>query len=117
MMICRRAQLTVSVFTAVILVAAATHADDSVEPESVLMTKHAISAELARTMQKAWADHLGVDPVVDNSIGMQLCVIPPGTFSMGSPRGEADRKSAEQLQEVTHTQPFLVSVFRHCGSC
>jgi formylglycine-generating enzyme len=107
-MTCRRRQLTVSVFAAVILVAAATHADDSVEPERVLMTEHALSTEEAQTVQKAWADHLGVDAVVENSIGLQLCLIPPGTFPMGSPRGEANRKGGEQLQKVTHTQPFFI---------
>jgi formylglycine-generating enzyme required for sulfatase activity len=107
-MTCRRRQLTVSVFAAVILVAAATHADDSVEPERVLMTEHALSTEEAQAKQKAWADHLGFDAVVENSIGLQLCLIPPGTFPMGSPRGEANRKGGEQLQKVTHTQPFFI---------
>ena len=36
-MIHQRPQLTVSVFAAMILIAAATHADDSVEPERVLI--------------------------------------------------------------------------------
>ena len=61
MMIRQRPQLTVSVFAAMILVAAATHADDSVEPEPVVMTEHPLTSEQARAMQKVWADHLGVD--------------------------------------------------------
>lgn len=60
-MIRPRPQLTVSLFAAMVLVAAATHADDSVEPESVLMTQHALTAEQAKTAQKAWAEHIGVD--------------------------------------------------------
>lgn len=103
-MIYRRARLTVSVFAAAILVAAVTHAEDSVEPERVLMTEHALSAEQAQAAQKAWADHLGVDAVVENSIGMQLSVIPPGTFPMGM----EDRKGEEGPQDVTHSQPFFI---------
>ena len=104
-MISRIQQLAVSVFATVILIAAATHADDAVEPERVLMTEHALTAEEAQTMQKAWADHLGFEKsIVENSIEMQFCVIPPGTF----PMGWEERKGEEGPQEVTHSQPYLI---------
>ncbi|WP_144984026.1 formylglycine-generating enzyme family protein [Gimesia aquarii] len=101
-------RLTAFVFAAMMLSAVATNADDSTEPEPVLMTKHALTAKQAQAIQKAWADHLGVDMIVENSIGMQLCVIPPGTFPMGSPRDEVDRKGGERHQEVTLSKPFFI---------
>lgn len=88
--------------------AAAGQADASEKPKPVLMTDHPLSAEQAQTAQKVWADHLGFETILENSIGLQLCVIPPGTFPMGSPKGEANRKRKEQLQEVTHTKPFFI---------
>ncbi len=100
-MIQQRPQLTVSVFATMILIAAATHAD---EPEPVQMTEHPLTAEQAQAVQKAWADHLGVDAVVKNSIGMSLCVIPPGTF----PMGRQGQKGKEGPHEVTHSQPFFI---------
>ena len=105
-MICRRQQLTVSLVAAAILVAAVTDADDSVEPERVLMTEHALSAEQVQSAQMAWADHLGFDTVVENSIGMQLCVIPPGTFPMGR-----EYRKGQSRPHVTHSQPFFVGRF------
>jgi formylglycine-generating enzyme len=104
MMIRQRPLLTVSVFAAMILVAAATYADDSGEPKRVLMTKNALSAEQAKTAQKAWADHLGVDAVGENSIGMQLSLIPPGTF----PMGKENQKGKDGPQEVTHSQAYFI---------
>jgi len=68
------------------------------------MTEHALSTEEAQTVQKAWADHIGVEAVVENSIGMQLSVIPPGTF----PMGKEDHKGEDGPQEVTHTQPYFI---------
>lgn len=103
-MIQQRPQLTVSVFATMILIAAATHAD---EPEPVQMTEHPLTAEQAQAVQKAWADHLGVDAVVKNSIGMSLCVIPPGTFPMGKQK----QKGKQGPQEVTHSQPFFIGQY------
>gem|GEM_PF-1063288 len=90
------------------LVAAATRADDSDEPKPVLMTEHALTTGQAQAVQKAWAEHLGVDAAFNNSIGMQLRVIPPGTYLMGSPRGEVNRKSHETQVEVTLSKAFLI---------
>lgn len=71
------------------------------------MTEHPLSAEQAKAAQKAWADHLGFEVAFENSIGMQLSVIPPGTFPMG---GE-QRKGKEGFQEVTHSQPYLIGKY------
>lgn len=100
-MICRRRQLTVSVLTAMMLVTAAARADDSTVPEPVRMTEAPLTTEQAKAAQKAWADHLGFNNVVvENSIGMQLCVIPPGTFPMG--------ESKRNRPVVTHSQAYLL---------
>ena len=102
-MIRQRLLMTVSVFAAIILVAGATHAGDPVTPAPVVILEQPLTTEQAKAAQKAWADHLKVDAIVENSIGMQLSVIPPGTFPMGiaNPKGR-------EPQEVTHTQPYFV---------
>lgn len=41
-------------------------------------------AKKAKKHQEAWAKHLGVPVEMTNSIGMQLVLIPPGEFEMGS---------------------------------
>lgn len=46
-----------------------------------------------------------------NSIGMKLALIPKGTFTMGSPRDEAERERQETLHEVTISKPFYMGVF------
>jgi formylglycine-generating enzyme required for sulfatase activity len=43
-------------------------------------------ASTARKHQKAWANHLGVQVEMANSIGMKFVLIPPGEFEMGSPK-------------------------------
>ena len=40
----------------------------------------------AKEHQDAWAKHLGVPVEITNSIGMKLVLIPPGEFTMGSPK-------------------------------
>jgi len=64
----------------------------------------------ARRHQQAWADHLGVDVEITNSIGMRLVLIPPGEFLMGSPESEDDRSDDEYQHRVRITKPF------HLGS-
>ncbi|MGA2621848.1 MAG: SUMF1/EgtB/PvdO family nonheme iron enzyme, partial [Thermoguttaceae bacterium] len=43
-------------------------------------------AAKAKKHQQGWAKHLGVPVEITNSIGMKLVVIPPGEFTMGSPK-------------------------------
>lgn len=107
-MIYRKPQLAVSMFAAAILVAAATHADDSANPKRVVMTEHAISAEQAQAAQKAWAEHIGFEVAFKNSIGMQLRVIPPGTYQMRSRRVEA---TDDRPVDVTLSQAFLIGQY------
>jgi formylglycine-generating enzyme required for sulfatase activity len=53
-----------------------------------------------------------LEPVLINSVGMQLVLIPPGSFLMGSPPDEVDRDSDEgPRHEVVISQPFYLAVF------
>ncbi len=64
-------------------------------------------ADQARRHQDAWATYLG-EPSRNkkNSIGMELALIPPGTFTMGSPAAERWRKPDEGPVDVTLTSPY-----------
>ena len=48
---------------------------------------------------------------ITNSIGMKLVLIPAGTFTMGSPRSEAERINEETLHDVTISRPFYLGVY------
>ncbi len=66
-------------------------------------------AAQAKAAQEAWAKSLGKAVTEKNSIGMDLVLIPPGKFRMGSPAGEADRGSDENQVDVTLTQAFWLA--------
>ncbi|MEZ6127858.1 MAG: formylglycine-generating enzyme family protein [Planctomycetaceae bacterium] len=68
-------------------------------------------AQQARQAQEAWAQHLGMDVEVANSLGMKFRVIPPGTFDMGSPESELGRSGDETLHKVKITEPKLLGVY------
>lgn len=64
----------------------------------------------ANAAQDAWARSLGKSSRVEkNSIGMELVLIPPGKFIMGSPPSEKDRHEDENQFEVTLTKPFYLA--------
>ena len=65
-------------------------------------------AATAKEHQEAWAKYLGVEVEIENSIGMKLSVIPPGTFMMGSNDGRNNEKPAHQ---VTLTKPFMLGTY------
>jgi len=48
---------------------------------------------------------------ITNSIGMQLVLIPKGSFRMGSPRSEPDRFDNEEQHEVDVEDPFYLGSF------
>jgi len=50
--------------------------------------------------------------IITNSIGMELVLIPPGDFLMGSPEEEKDRRDDETLHRVRITEPFHLSVYK-----
>lgn len=73
----------------------------------------------AETAQRQWADHLGVDVIIENSIGMQLRMIPPGEFLMGSDQSpelianstgvDSNAYADEQPQHLVRlTEPFFI---------
>ena len=64
----------------------------------------------AKAHQRAWANHLGTPVQITNSIGMKLNLIPPGKFTMGSPRSESGRQSNETQHLVKITKPFYLGV-------
>ncbi len=73
-------------------------------------------AAKARQCQQAWADYLGVPVVREADLGggvmMELKLIPPGTFQMGSPEEEDDRSADEGPQHpVEITRPFYLGVY------
>ena len=75
-------------------------------------------AKQAQAHQEAWAKHSGLPVNYKNSIGMELVLIPPGEFTMGSPKNDTDSRADEQPErrvkitkgrwmgafEVTHSQ-------------
>ena len=66
-------------------------------------------AEEARAHQEAWAEHLGLKVEIENSVGMQLRLIPPGEFMMGSLESEEGRWDDEGPQHrVRITRPFYL---------
>ncbi len=54
------------------------------------------NAKQAKTHQEEWAEHLGVEVEIANSIDMKFRVIPPGEFLMGS----SDEEISELLDEA-----------------
>ena len=47
---------------------------------------------------------------ITNSIDMEFALIPAGTFTMGSPDGEAERDDKEKQHQVTITKSFYIGV-------
>ena len=47
---------------------------------------------------------------ITNSVGMELALIPAGTFMMGSPESEPGHAAKELLHKITFSHPFYMSV-------
>lgn len=88
-----------------------TSGDETVRPKPARFVEEPLNSKQAKAVQQAWAKHLGIEVSFENSIGMRLRVIPPGTYPMGSPKGEVDRKGAETQVEVTLSQAFLIAKY------
>ncbi|WP_417380091.1 SUMF1/EgtB/PvdO family nonheme iron enzyme [Gimesia sp.] len=65
-------------------------------------------AKIVKTSQQDWANHLGVNVELNNSIGMKFCLIPPGEFLMGAPETEANRADDEAQYKVQITNPYYL---------
>lgn len=50
----------------------------------------------------------GLEKTYTNALGMTFVLIPPGTFTMGSPPGEPFRGSSETQHQVTISKPFYM---------
>ena len=77
-------------------------------PEPVRLVEKSLTTEEAQSAQKAWAKHIGFEVTFENSIGMQLRVVPPGTFRMSSRRVAKGDKGPV---EVTFSEAFLIGQF------
>jgi formylglycine-generating enzyme required for sulfatase activity len=61
--------------------------------------------------QELFASALERELEITNEIGMKFRLIPPGTFLMGSPEDEEDRREDEHQHEVTLTRAFYMGVY------
>ena len=99
------AALCVCLLAASVPVQAQKKDDASPEP-----TVAPFDAKQAEEHQKAWAKHLGMRIKLRNSIGMDLMLIPPGEFVMGSPAFEEGIGSDKTQHKVALTKPFFMGV-------
>lgn len=65
----------------------------------------------AQDMQHAWAASMNLEALKTNSLGMQLTLIPPGEFMMGSPVTEEESQKTEVPHRVQVTKPFYLGKF------
>ncbi|QDU10432.1 SUMF1/EgtB/PvdO family nonheme iron enzyme [Gimesia aquarii] len=65
----------------------------------------------AQDMQLAWASSMNLEVLKINSLGMQLTLIPPGEFMMGSPVTEEESQKTEVPHRVQVTKPFYLGKF------
>ena len=64
----------------------------------------------AKSGQAAWAAHLGIEVSTKNSVDMQMILIPPGEFMMGSADDDETAYDNEKPQHrVTLTNAFLMA--------
>ena len=68
-------------------------------------------AEQARKHQEAWSAQLGAPVESTNSIGMQLVLIPPGEFNMGTTEEERIQLIAEAKK--TNEMQWLIDTMSH----
>lgn len=67
------------------------------------------TATEAQISQFEWASFLGCQENEPNSVTMQMVLIPPGMFTMGSPPSDPDSRSDEAAVSVVLTNPFFIS--------
>jgi formylglycine-generating enzyme required for sulfatase activity len=65
-------------------------------------------SQAARRYQQEYAKAAGEPLEFTNALGMKFILIPPGTFTMGSPADEQGRKDDERQHTVTLTRGFYL---------
>lgn len=96
-----------ALLVATVLISAVTDSSRAEDAPSLLTAP--FDAEHAKAAQEAWAKSLGKSSSVEkNSIGMDLVLIPPGQFTMGSPPEEKNRTVYENQVEVTLSKVFYL---------
>jgi formylglycine-generating enzyme required for sulfatase activity len=79
------------------------------------LAKAPFSAATAKQLQREWADYLDLPAELRLDLGkgvaLELMLIPPGTYQMGSPTEEMGRYPDEVLHPVTISQPFYLGKF------
>jgi formylglycine-generating enzyme required for sulfatase activity len=76
------------------------------------LLKAPFSEAEAKAKQQEWAKALNRSVVETNSLGMQLLLIPPGEFMMGTPpHAGPPGNTNEQYHRVRITRPFYLGVF------
>jgi formylglycine-generating enzyme required for sulfatase activity len=82
------------------------------KPETL---KAPFGTDAARAAQQAWAEHLGVQVETPLDLGngekLVLVLIPPGSFTMGSPADEKERGDEEAAHAVTLTKPYYLGKY------
>lgn len=76
------------------------------------------SAETVLNAQKSWAnfldqkDHSGAFPITeDGKVKMEMCLIPPGKFKMGTLESEKERHTDETQHEVIISKPYYIGKY------
>lgn len=77
---------------------------------SLIVTFATLAGNLAGSVPDRKPDDKDVPKNFTNSIGMKFVWVPPGTFMMGSPKNEKDRKENETQHKVTLTKGFYMGV-------
>ena len=62
------------------------------------------SLENVQRAQRDWAAHLNTEPIITNSVGIRLCLIPPGEFLMGTPDEEINAIRSMNVAEYEIAQ-------------
>jgi formylglycine-generating enzyme required for sulfatase activity len=72
----------------------------------LLLACNAALADNVKAMKKLKAEEWTVP-----TVGMKMKLLPAGTFTMGSPKGEIERRDDEVQHEVTISKPFYIGVY------
>jgi formylglycine-generating enzyme required for sulfatase activity len=74
----------------------------------ILLTVTAIFFVVQGASERSMAE---LPKEITNSIGMKLLLLPTGTFTMGSPLGESERRDNERQHSATISGPFWLGIY------